>query len=75
MAISEQQAMEQLIAKHGDKVKHSINRQELLESAITGPKQDTRFQPGQSGNPSGRTLGSKNRNNAAVTTGICADVI
>ncbi|MFK4720541.1 hypothetical protein ABIE89_001641 [Bradyrhizobium niftali] len=32
----------------------------------TGPKQDARFQPGQSGNPSGRPRGSRNRTTLAV---------
>lgn len=27
----------------------------------TGQKQDTRFQPGQSGNPAGRPKGSRNK--------------
>ena len=54
-------AMTKLVEKHGDKVKHSINTAELVQCANTGDKQDTRWKPGQSGNPSGRTLGAKNK--------------
>ena len=53
--------MDKLIAKHGEQVKHSINTAELVQCANTGDKQDTRWKPGQSGNPSGRTLGAKNK--------------
>src|SRR5215217_80431 len=35
-------------------------------SAKTGPKQDTRFKPGQSGNPSGRPAGSRHRTTLAI---------
>ncbi|WP_441258998.1 DUF5681 domain-containing protein [Bradyrhizobium sp. 521_C7_N1_3] len=35
-------------------------------SENTGPKQDTRFQPGQSGNPRGRPRGSRNQTTLAV---------
>ena len=58
-----QEPMEALIEKHGDKVKHSLNSKELVESANTGEKQDTRWKKGQSGNPNGRTPGAKNKLN------------
>lgn len=32
-----------------------------MESEPTGKKQDTRFKPGQSGNPAGRQKGSRNK--------------
>lgn len=35
-------------------------------SENTGPKQDTRFQPGQSGNPDGRPKGSRNKTTLAL---------
>ncbi len=33
----------------------------LDEPEDTGPKQDTKFKPGQSGNPAGRPKGARNR--------------
>jgi hypothetical protein len=39
----------------------------------TGKKQDTRFKPGQSGNPAGRPKGSRNRFTEAFSKLLAAD--
>ena len=38
------------------------------------PSEDTQFKPGQSGNPSGRPKGSRNKLSQAVIDAWCADV-
>ena len=58
---TQEQALQNLIDKHGEQVLHSLNRQELLDTVSTVPKQKPQWLPGQSGNPNGRPLGSRNR--------------
>ncbi len=41
--------------------------------ASTGEKQDTRFKPGQSGNPAGRKHGSRNRLGESFVEALAAD--
>ncbi len=47
---------------------HGIGLSEIMagHSDNTGQKQDTRFQPGQSGNPEGRPKGSRNKATLAL---------
>lgn len=42
-------------------------------SEPTGPKQSTKFQPGQSGNPNGRPKGSRNKLGEAFLEKLLAD--
>lgn len=47
--------------QHMVRCSRDINGMGVNESAPVGPKQDTKFKPGQSGNPKGREKGSRNR--------------
>jgi Family of unknown function (DUF5681) len=45
----------------------------LAAPAISRKKQDTRFRPGQSGNPAGRPKGSRNKFTACLVELLAAD--
>jgi hypothetical protein len=40
---------------------------------LTGPKQDTRFRPGQSGNPAGRPKGARNKVSEKLLEALASD--
>jgi hypothetical protein len=44
-----------------------------IESDFTGPKQDTRFKPGQSGNPAGRPKGARNKVSEKLLEALALD--
>lgn len=45
----------------------------MEESEVTGPEQDTKFKPGQSGNPSGRPKGARSKLSESFLKDLLAD--